>query len=166
MIWRELPGTHGESVLFETWYEGLVAMQGSPEQRRYWAELIAIREGASRVLEGMRKAEQIGAALEAKLTIYADPATLARYTANADELRFFFIVSELQLEPVGQQPAEAAKVEIDGGEVWLSASVSDAAKCVRCWHRRADVGTHAAHPELCDRCISNVEGPGENRRWF
>jgi len=165
-IWRELPGTHGESVLFETWYEGLVAMQGSPEQRRYWAELIAIREGASRVLEGMRKAEQIGAALEAKLTIYADPATLARYTANADELRFFFIVSELQLEPVGQQPAEAAKVEIDGGEVWLSASVSDAAKCVRCWHRRADVGTHAAHPELCDRCISNVEGPGENRRWF
>ena len=165
-IWRELPGKHGESVLFETWYDGLAAMQGSPEQRRYWAELIAIREGASRVLEGMRKAEQIGAALEAKLTIYADPTTLARYAANAEELRFFFIVSELKLEPVGQQPSDAAKVEIDGGEVWLSATVSDAAKCVRCWHRRTDVGTHAAHPELCDRCISNVEGPGEHRRWF
>jgi len=45
-------------------------------------------------------------------------------------------------------------------------AVSDAAKCVRCWHRRDDVGANPAHPELCLRCVSNVEGPGEDRRWF
>ncbi|MEO8999412.1 MAG: isoleucine--tRNA ligase, partial [Rhodanobacter sp.] len=68
-IWQQLPGERSDSVLFETWYDGLAAAQGSPEQRRYWAELLAIRDSASRVLEGMRKAEQIGAALEAKLVI-------------------------------------------------------------------------------------------------
>ncbi|MEO7149511.1 MAG: zinc finger domain-containing protein, partial [Rhodanobacteraceae bacterium] len=46
------------------------------------------------------------------------------------------------------------------------AKESLAPKCVRCWHHRADVGTHAEHPELCGRCIENVDGGGETRRWF
>jgi isoleucyl-tRNA synthetase len=165
-IWQQLPGERGDSVLFETWYDGLTAAQASPEQRRYWAELLAIRDTASRVLEGMRKAEQIGAALEAKLVIHADEATQARFAEAADELRFFFIVSDLHFAPLTDRPDDAAKVELDGAEVWVSASVSSALKCVRCWHRRDDVGSHAAHPELCGRCIGNVEGPGEDRRWF
>ncbi|OOG57275.1 isoleucine--tRNA ligase [Rhodanobacter sp. C03] len=170
-IWQAMPDTSGpdkrsDSVLFETWYDGLAAAQNSPEQRRYWADLLAIRDTASRVLEGMRKAEQIGAALEAKLAIHADVATVARYAPAADELRFFFITSELRLDLAGGQPENAVLTELEGADVWVSATVSDAAKCVRCWHRRADVGSHAEHPELCGRCVSNVEGPGENRRWF
>jgi isoleucyl-tRNA synthetase len=39
------------------------------------------------VLEGMRKGEQIGASLEAKLAIHADPAIVARYQPTASELR-------------------------------------------------------------------------------
>jgi isoleucyl-tRNA synthetase len=37
---------------------------------------------------------------------------------------------------------------------------------VRCWQRRADVGQHPDHTGLCLRCVSNVDGPGETRRWF
>jgi len=170
-IWQAMPdaggpGLRGESVLFETWYDGLVSTQGAPEQLRYWADLLAIRDSASRVLEGMRKAEQIGAALEAKLVLHADDATASRYAATADELRFFFIVSELDVAPLTPRPDGAVKVDLDGVEVWVSASVSSAAKCVRCWHRRDDVGSHAEHPELCGRCVGNVEEPGEDRRWF
>jgi len=165
-IWKALPGQRGESVLFETWYDGLAATQGSPEQRRYWSDLLAIRDTASRVLEGMRKAEQIGASLEAKLAIHADPALVSRYAPAADELRFFFITSDLRLDVAGGQPDTAVLSELEGADVWVSATVSDAAKCVRCWHRRDDVGQHAAHPELCGRCVSNVDGPGEDRRWF
>jgi isoleucyl-tRNA synthetase len=165
-IWQAMPGERADSVLFETWYEGLVGCQGSPEQRRYWADLLAIRETASRVLEGMRKSEQIGAALEAKLVIHADAALQARYAESAEELRFFFITSELTLAPLTPRPQDAAPVELQDADAWVSASVSTAAKCVRCWHRRDDVGSHADHPELCGRCVDNVEGPGEDRRWF
>ncbi|MBD8880284.1 isoleucine--tRNA ligase [Rhodanobacter sp. 7MK24] len=165
-IWQALPGERGESVLLETWYEGLVATQASPEQRRWWSDLLAVRDGAARVLEGMRKAEQIGAALEARLAIHADAATVARYAPALDELRFFFITSDASLVAAEAQPAGAEAVELDGAKAWVSASVSEAAKCVRCWHRRDDVGSHADHPELCSRCVSNVEGPGETRRWF
>ncbi len=165
-IWQALPGERGESVLFETWYDGLAATQNSPEQRRYWADLLVMRDSASRVLEGMRKAEQIGAALEAKLVIHADQAMVERYAPVADELRFFFITSELRLDLAGGQPDNAVLTEVEGADAWVSASVSEAAKCVRCWHRRDDVGSHPEHPELCGRCIGNVEGQGEDRRWF
>jgi isoleucyl-tRNA synthetase len=165
-IWQQLPGERGDSVLFETWYDGLAATQNSPEQRRYWTDLLAIRDSASRVLEGMRKAEQIGAALEAKLAIHADEAAVARYAPAVDELRFFFITSDVRLDVAGGQPESAVLTELEGADVWVSATVSEAAKCVRCWHRRDDVGSHAEHPELCGRCIGNIEGRGEERRWF
>ncbi|UGB39079.1 isoleucine--tRNA ligase [Frateuria soli] len=165
-IWQQLPGERGESVLFETWYDGLAATQASPEQRRWWGDLLAIREAGARVLEGMRKAEQIGASLEANLAIHADPALVERYAPAAEELRFFFITSEASLAPLASRDDGAARVELGQGEAWVSATASDAAKCVRCWHRRPDVGSHPEHPELCGRCVENVAGQGETRRWF
>jgi isoleucyl-tRNA synthetase len=165
-IWQQLPGERGQSVLFETWYDGLAATQGSPEQRSWWAELLAIRETGARVLESMRKDGKIGASLEANLAIHADPALLERYAAAQDELRFFFITSDASLAPLMPRSDEAVKVELAGGEAWVSATASDAAKCVRCWHRRPDVGSQPDHPELCGRCVENVAGQGETRRWF
>ena len=54
----------------------------------------------------------------------------------------------------------------EGGALRLAVRVSEAAKCARCWHHRPDVGSHAAHPELCGRCVENVDGAGEVRGWF
>ena len=47
----------------------------------------------------------------------------------------------------------------------IIAAAATAEKCERCWHRRDDVGQHAAHPTLCGRCVTNIEGPGEERRF-
>jgi isoleucyl-tRNA synthetase len=158
------------SVLFETWYQGLREAQNSPDQRRWWNDLLAMRETATRVLEGMRKDGRIGSSLDATLTLYADAPMLERYRQVAAELRFFFIVSDLHLAG-GEAPADAVACELDGAKVWVSAAVSTAPKCARCWHHREDVGAHAEHPELCGRCVENVAafdgtGTGENRRWF
>jgi isoleucyl-tRNA synthetase len=57
-------------------------------------------------------------------------------------------------------------VAVPGAEaVTVRVTPTAAKKCVRCWHRLEDVGTHAAHPELCGRCVSNIDGPGEVRRY-
>ncbi|HKU79281.1 MAG TPA: isoleucine--tRNA ligase [Rhodanobacteraceae bacterium] len=186
-IWQAMPrqmhmaadaptGTGGSftvrdaSVLFDSWYQGLRETQNSLDQRRWWSDLLAIRETAARVLEGMRKEGRIGSSLDAVLTIHADPAIAERYEQVAGELRFFFIVSDLRLD-IGEAPAEAVLTELEGANVWVSASVSEAPKCVRCWHHREDVGSHPGHPELCGRCAENVaafegQGAGEARRWF
>jgi len=72
----------------------------------------------------------------------------------ADELRFLFISGDVQVRPATTD------------EVFVSAQPTTKAKCVRCWHHRADVGSNADHPELCGRCVSNVTGAGEVRSWF
>ncbi|HET7663345.1 MAG TPA: class I tRNA ligase family protein, partial [Rhodanobacteraceae bacterium] len=166
-VWQELPGERGESVLFETWYEGLDAAQSSQEQRRWWSDLLRIRETASGVLEGMRKAGDIGASLAADVDVYMDDDLRRRYADAASELRFFFITSTLDVHPLADKPEGAVRVELEGeGEAWVAARASTAAKCIRCWHYRDDVGSHADHPELCGRCVENVDGEGETRQWF
>jgi isoleucyl-tRNA synthetase len=170
-IWQHMPkktpnGARGESVLFETWYDGLDALQSSAEQRKFWSDVLAIRAGTAKLLEGMRNAGQIGAALEAEVTVYADADLRTRLAAVADELRFFFITSQLNLSGT-PAPAGALSLDIDGAKAAVSAVRSQHKKCVRCWHYRADVGAYPEHPEICERCVSNLPGgPGEQRLYF
>jgi isoleucyl-tRNA synthetase len=53
-----------------------------------------------------------------------------------------------------------ARVARGGG---IKVAPSPHAKCERCWHYRADVGSDAAHPEICGRCVANLHGNGEPR---
>ena len=166
-VWQHLPGPHDESVLFGTWYEGLEATPDGDAGRRWWRDLRRIRETASGVLEGMRKTGAIGSSLAADVDVYLDEDLRGRYADAASELRFFFITSTLDVHALADKPEAAVRVELeDGGEAWVAARPSSAAKCVRCWHYRDDVGSHPAHPELCGRCVENVDGSGEERKWF
>ena len=73
------------------------------------------------------------------------------------------ITSGAKLTHITQAPTEAMAGDVEGLKVVVSASIAE--KCERCWHRRDDVGTHADHPTLCGRCVSNVAGSGETRHY-
>ena len=102
----------------------------------------------------MRANGQIGAALEAEITVTASADTAAHLQPLAEELRFLFISGDVAVVPAQTD------------DIFVSAQPTTKAKCVRCWHHRADVGVDPEHPELCGRCVSNVDGSGEDRRWF
>ncbi|MFT3806656.1 MAG: zinc finger domain-containing protein [Arenimonas sp.] len=124
--------------------------------------VLALREAVSKVLEPMRADGKIGASLQAEVDIYGDFDAFD--SAGREELRFLFITSTLELRPSGEKPADAIKGE--GVDAWIVARPSAHGKCVRCWHYRADVGAHGDDPELCGRCVENVNGGGEVRRYF
>lgn len=154
-LWGYLPGARKDNVLFATWYDGLAPLPAdAPLTAADFEQLLALREQVSKVLEPMRANGAIGAALEAEITVAADADTAARWQPLADELRFLLISGDVQVRPATTD------------EVFVSAQPTGKTKCVRCWHYRADVGTVAAHPELCGRCVTNIDGAGEDRRWF
>jgi isoleucyl-tRNA synthetase len=64
---------------------------------------------------------------------------------------------------VDTAPVDAVQTHAEG--VWIEVKPSSQPKCVRCWHLRSDVGSDPSHPELCARCVVNVEGPGEERKF-
>jgi isoleucyl-tRNA synthetase len=163
-IWRFLPGERAESVFLSTWAAIPAVPAGSLAVD--WTRVLEVRSAVLRELERLRIAGEIGAPLDAIVEIYAGPETVAALEPLGEELRFALITSEVHVHPVAAKPdvAVAADPEARSG-LWLHVHASPATKCVRCWHKRADVGTVAAHPELCARCASNIDGPGETRRF-
>ena len=67
------------------------------------------------------------------------------------------------MQPLAEKSADAVATALEG--VFVQVTKSSGEKCVRCWHHREDVGTVAEHPELCGRCIENVDGAGETRAY-
>jgi len=120
----------------------------------------------SRELERLRTAGSLGAPLEAAVDVYLDEAQHRRMAALGDELRFVLITSQARMRPASERPAmSVAAASLANEGAWLSVSVDPAPKCARCWHRRADVGQDPKHPEICARCVTNLDGPGEARRF-
>jgi isoleucyl-tRNA synthetase len=160
-VWSFLPGTRNESVFLNTWYRfpaGAERTSGID-----WPSFIALKADVGRELERLRSAGAIGAPLEAEVTIFAQPEQAARFRALHDELRFLLITSQARVIEVDTAPADAVPTHAEG--VWIEVKPSLQPKCVRCWHLRSDVGSDPSHPELCARCVVNVEGPGEERRF-
>lgn len=162
-LWQYLPGERGDSVMLATWYEGLHAL---PEQaelgREFWDQVIAVKTAVNKELENQRNAKVIRGNLQAELVLYVDSGLQAILERLGDELRFVLITSEATLAPLTSAPADAVATELNG--LKLQVVKSEHTKCERCWHFRADVGTHAGHESICGRCVDNIEGDGEVRR--
>ena len=83
-----------------------------------------------------------------------------------DELRFVVITSSADVIDTNAKSELIPEHELSSGEkLVVTVKKSEHPKCVRCWHHRADVGKNSDHPELCMRCVSNVEGSGEIRMY-
>ena len=163
-IWENMPGERPESVFLVQWYAALQSLQeGEAMGREYWRQLMAVRTAVNREMEARRGAGELRGSLDAAVTLYADSQLLEQLRELGDELRFVLITSSARLAPLEQAPADAAVTELAGLRLQVVASGDD--KCERCWHRRPEVGQLEAHPTLCSRCVENVFGDGELRRY-
>ncbi|OOZ41347.1 isoleucine--tRNA ligase [Solemya pervernicosa gill symbiont] len=166
-VWRLIPGEHGDSVLLETWYEFPEMCADDAMGLDYWSEVIEVRDSVNKQIEQLRVAGGIGSALDAEVILYCGREIYDRLVRLEDELRFVLITSEATVNQVVEEPpSDAVHTTLSNGdEVWIEVTPSGAEKCVRCWHHREDVGADSEHPELCGRCVENVAGEGEQRRF-
>jgi isoleucyl-tRNA synthetase len=165
-IWDLMPGERGESVFLESWYLFPEPALGELDLG-YWNEVMEVRDAVNRELEQLRNAGEIGANLQAEVTLYCGREIHDKLARLGDELRFVLITSTAGVNMLSAEPpAEAAHYTLESGdELWVAVSASSHQKCPRCWHYREDVGGNAEHPELCGRCVDNVAGEGESRRF-
>lgn len=161
-IWQNIPAQQSKSVLLETWYEGLFPLaEDEAKNMAFWESIFSVREQISKSIEALRNEKKLGASLEAEVDVYCDGELYTNLTALEDELRFVFLSSYARVHPYAEKPENAT----EGEGVALTVTASTHQKCERCWHYREDVGTNEAHPTLCGRCVENVSGEGEQRRY-
>ena len=142
----------GSTTIFTETYYDYPAVPGAEALVEKWTLLRAVRGAVTKALEEARAADLIGSSLQAEVRVKATGAAYDALASLADDLKFVLITSG----------AEAVRVESESDE-GVEVVTSKYLKCERCWHYRADVGSDAAHPTLCGRCVTNLFGNGETR---
>ncbi|CAM4001500.1 MULTISPECIES: isoleucine--tRNA ligase [Vibrio] len=163
-IWNQMPGKRDTFVFTGEWFDGLFGLaEGEELNNEFWSEIQHVRASVNKLLEEARKEKLIGGALQAEVTLYADDALAAKLNKLGDELRFIMLTSRADVVALSEKPATAHETEIDG--LFVQVNATELEKCDRCWHHTADVGTIEGHETICGRCVSNVEGEGEVRKF-
>ncbi len=172
-IWQHLPGKgRARSVFLAEWYPALDEFSEEDEALARWERVIAARDAVNKEIEALRAAGGVGSTLEAEVDLYASPGLAALLGALGEELRFVLISAAARVHPIDSCPGRAEQggrlsepLAVAGERLRVAVSRSPHRKCERCWHRRPEVGSIAAHPTLCARCVDNLDGEGERRRW-
>ena len=116
-----------------------------------WNRIFEIKNDVNQSIEEMRNENQLKGSLDANVYIEANKNDIKILEKLGAELHFLFICSETNL--------------IENNNFKITVKSSDNQKCTRCWHRHKSVGTSKKHPDLCNRCIENVDYEGEKRSF-
>jgi isoleucyl-tRNA synthetase len=112
--------------------------QAAERRSDSWERIFAIRDDVLKALEEARNDKQIGSSLEAKVVLTADAATTRFLLDRYEQLRYIFIVSQVEVHE-----GDALNVEI---------AKADGEKCERCWNYSTRVGEFDRWPSVCERC--------------
>ena len=143
----------GDTIFTQTNYV-LPPVSDSAALLTKYTALREVRNDVTKQLEEVRVAGGIGSSLQAEVELKASGDKFDLLSSLDDDLKFVLITSQ----------AKAVKVATPEEEV-VTVTPSAAQKCERCWHYRPTVGIHAEHTGLCDRCVDNLFGDGEARRF-
>ncbi|WP_319822874.1 isoleucine--tRNA ligase, N-acetyltransferase domain-containing [Moraxella catarrhalis] len=146
--WQVLKDTQGYIFTAE-WYQ-LPDFQMNDISHEDWDKVALIKDTVNKSIEQARSNKIVSSNLTAKVTITAPQDITDILNKFGDELRFVFITSDATVK--------------SGDTLSTTITPADGTKCVRCWHVRTDVGTHAEHPEICGRCVQNLDD-GEMRLY-
>ena len=163
--WSHVPKNSQKSIFFNKW---LIINDNEIPQTKInqenWEKILEIKKHVSKELENKREKNIIGSSLDADVKILCSDNLYNLLSEYGDELKFIFITSKIIL--VRENNLKDGQIyEINGEKLKVEIENSKNKKCERCWHRCISVGTDKNHKTLCVRCISNVYGSGEIRRY-
>ncbi|MBE8189679.1 MAG: class I tRNA ligase family protein, partial [Candidatus Thioglobus sp.] len=172
-IWQFMPHQPEKSIFLEgEFYAGLdeFSKYTKPNSGENIANFQAvnlfnqikdINKSIRKRIEELRNEKIIGSSLEANIDFYCQGDWQNLLESLGSELRFVFVVSEANLHNFKNKPADSIPIN---DTLSFKISKSENQKCTRCWHHRENIG-NKTHPELCPRCIENVDGKGEKREF-
>ncbi len=160
-MWPVIAGDRSQSVFVAEWYD-LPPASSDAFGNEYWELIAQVKNSVNKVLEAKRGTGEVGGSLGAEVVLYCDEKLKNELQKLGNELRFVLITSTAEVRALAEAQGAVA-TDLDGLQV--SVKKSTYSKCARCWHHRADVGRFVVHPELCERCVENVDGKGELRKF-
>ncbi len=134
--WENLPGGREASVHIAEFPAAASASSG--ELLSNWERIFDIRDEVLGSLETARNDKQIGSSLEAKVILTVDGGTARFLLDYYEQLRYIFIVSQVEVH--------------EGDQFAVVVRKADGEKCERCWNYSTRVGQFTDFPTVCERC--------------
>jgi isoleucyl-tRNA synthetase len=144
-VWENLPGRDASQPSVHLAELPKASETDDSKLLANWERLFEIRDQVLRALEESRVAKQIGSSLEAKVVLSASGETLELLQQHQNELRYLFIVSQVELN------------ELNSNEVSIVVSPAAGEKCERCWNYSTRVGESEKYPTACERCVAALD---------
>jgi isoleucyl-tRNA synthetase len=146
-IWEQLPVTENKrgetSVHLSEFPPAKDRSAEDAELLARWAKIFEVRDTVLGALETARNEKLIGASLEARVTLEASAENFKLLDRFGEELRYIFIVSEVEL------------IESEKDEVRIERARGS--KCERCWNYSLRVGEFKRYPTVCERCAAALD---------
>ncbi|URJ29319.1 isoleucine--tRNA ligase [Blochmannia endosymbiont of Camponotus modoc] len=166
-IWRYIPGNRSKYVFTEEWYNGLFSISSKQIMNSEdWNTFLNVRNEVNKIVEQTRLNGIIGGSLDASVVLYATPELANTLRILGNELSFGLITSSAIVSDYsnGVNVTQYAQAGMPGLKIFLEKAKGK--KCLRCWHYRLDIDQYKNYSNICARCINNIVGPGEKRRFF
>ncbi len=118
-----------------------------------WVKIREVRRGVTGALEIKRREKMIGSSLQAMPTVYLGEEDCAAFEGvDATEI---FITSGVKLSIEPAPPTASRMSDMPGINVVVGKAEGE--KCQRCWMVLPEVGSHATHSDICNRCADAVD---------
>lgn len=155
-IWQSIPPYVGkEESVHLTQFPQVNEEYVDNELAGRWKTMILLRGEILKAVEIARKAKIVGHSLDACIKM-SPPADLITFVEHSrEDLKTFCIVSGLTLTRKEEMKNPYESEEIPG--LFIEVSRAQGRKCARCWIFAESVGTHSTYPDICNRCVSNLE---------
>jgi len=160
-VWQYLPPLAGRlASVHLTTFPKTADVLGASEaaaafdakQMEDWQTVRAVRETVLKSLEEARNQKLIGGNLQAQVTLTAADPVFAALERFKNDLRYFFIVSAVEIKKGAGNGDAPVTVEV---------GKAPGAKCERCWNFSTHVGEDKEYPTVCERCsvvLKEIEG--------
>lgn len=143
---------NNKGSIFIEKFTDLPHVKESAELLNKWALIRAVRSDVQVELERLREKGQLGSSLQGEVSMKLPQPEYDVISQLGDELSFVMITSKATLDGVSDKRE-------------ITVKPSSAPKCERCWQYKEDVGCDKNYPTLCCRCIGNLFGTPETRRF-
>jgi isoleucyl-tRNA synthetase len=167
-IWQFLPYKTSHKSVFESGWIEIKPEWKKPELVPFWTQVRQIRTEVNKVMEQARTDKAIGASLDAKVLLFVSDEALRKRLESlnpsdslsgdrVDELRYFFIASQVELVKSAEAIAQA-NYKSESALASIGIVKAEGQKCDRCWNYSTRVGEFPEDPTICERCNAALAG--------
>jgi isoleucyl-tRNA synthetase len=170
-IWQHAPYPKAVPSIFQKQWPKINYPAHDTEK---WSRLMKLRNDVNKALEKARQDKLLGSSQDSMVFIYCgdvDFATVLRemsghtefvdstdFSHLVDDLRFFFLTSEIKLVDSVDHVTSATKHYVLSGDaesdICVGVANANGKRCERCWFHSTNVGLDEKFPDVCQRCCA------------